>query len=95
MTKQTQHTAAPWTVSALETETFEEPYYIIHEYDSNILSAQKTWCEHEANARLIAAAPELLEALEGMLAMYSPRNQLKFCGATEAAREAIAKAKGV
>lgn len=46
----------------------------------------------EANARLIAAAPELLEALEEAVCA------LEVCGkdyrATEIARTAIAKAKG-
>lgn len=48
--------------------------------------------QEEANARLIAAAPELLEALEEAVCA------LEVCGkdyrATEIARSAIAKAKG-
>jgi hypothetical protein len=43
-----------------------------------------------ANARLMAAAPELLEALEAMLAIYPyPDNDT-----TDAAKRAIAKATG-
>lgn len=43
----------------------------------------------EANARLIAAAPDLLAALEGILAI-TDRNHVVW----QAARDAIAKAKG-
>jgi hypothetical protein len=57
--------------------------------------------EGEANARLIAAAPELLEACEAML-KCSPMQQGErngaimgmISGAIDKAREAIAKAKG-
>ena len=46
-----------------------------------------------ANARLIAAAPELLEALEMMLDM-SEMNGFGKAAAEDTARAAIAKAKG-
>ena len=54
--------------------------------------------EAEANARLIASAPELLEALQGMLAVHdmtqSPAGDriAAWSGAVNAARAAIAKA---
>lgn len=44
--------------------------------------------ENEANARLIAAAPDLLEALQDLC------DTLGECGMTERARAAIAKAEG-
>lgn len=48
--------------------------------------------EHKANARLIAAAPALLEALEGMLIPWAtPRQEGE---AMSKARAAIAQAKG-
>lgn len=47
--------------------------------------------ELRANAELVAAAPELLDALEEMME-YLPCNQLG--GVTHRARAAIAKAKG-
>ena len=54
-----------------------------------MLARQVTTAEREANARLIAAAPELLEALEELLA------ETWINGAfADKARAAIAKAKG-
>jgi hypothetical protein len=56
--------------------------------------------ERDANARLIAAAPELLEALKALVAccetypaFQKETNQITF-GRMEAARAAIAKAEG-
>lgn len=53
----------------------------------------------EANARLIAAAPELLEALRGLLALDKEHHQRghddeDICQEVQAARAAIAKAEG-
>jgi hypothetical protein len=49
--------------------------------------------EMEANARLIAAAPELLEALESMVEMVE-MNGFGKAYAMDISRAAIAKAKG-
>jgi hypothetical protein len=54
--------------------------------------------EREANARLIAAAPELLEALKGLEQWYDaevePPHREFFNAAIAKARAAIAKAEG-
>lgn len=64
--------------------------------------------EQEANARLIAAAPDLLEALENLLGAYSKPDQRMCCSGTDCgcmgttiydqaehyARSAIARARG-
>ena len=50
--------------------------------------------EAQANARLIAAAPELLAALKAMLNRYGDKSKHPFCDASIAARAAIAKAEG-
>lgn len=60
-------------------------------------SRDGTWRERaEANARLIAAAPELLAALEGLVAHVEDDHVLHDgdCDPVVQARAAIAKAKG-
>lgn len=49
--------------------------------------------EHEANARLIAAAPELLEAVNELMADAEDTGEFSY-SAMSKARAAIAKAKG-
>ncbi len=49
---------------------------------------------HEANANLIAAAPEMLESLKRLLNLTSAANELEIVEAWQGARDAIAKAKG-
>lgn len=52
--------------------------------------------ENKANARLIAAAPELFQALEGMLAIHGPVATVEeSVKAMNQARAAISKAKGL
>lgn len=48
----------------------------------------------EANARLIAAAPELLEALEGFVSVYGVDDVPRWMQVRDKARAAIAKATG-
>lgn len=81
-----KHTPGPWratlkTVTAPETEDRLALEVRIHGGNVD---------DNRANARLIAAAPELLEALVELLA------EVEGCGASEKkARAAIAKATGV
>ena len=67
-------------------------------YSVVVSRAEEDWDmavdEVQANAHLIAAAPELLDALETLL-LSTERDDMNFrVRAMEAAREAIAKAKG-
>ena len=94
-----KHTPGPWYVgsgtyegrniysvaSVTDDEGFTYQPIVASAEDDGI----KCW---DANARLIAAAPELLEALEELIAATQ---HLDPCQATaEKARAAIAKAKG-
>lgn len=90
-----KHTPGPWEI----TRSFDPGYKNISAPKHTAL-AQVVWCMEdeerspmcEANAHLIAAAPELLEALEALVAdeskEYIPTRLW------DAARAAIAKAKG-
>ena len=89
MSKQTQHTAGPWHVANQV------------QIRSSRDQIAKIWMmrngEGNANARLIAAAPELLEALEACLPTLEERE--KTFGVESIplgkARAVLAKAKGV
>jgi hypothetical protein len=81
-----QHTPGPWVVGP-NGDTVNVPGKTrIAE-----ISAQPDW-QWTANARLIAAAPELLKALQNMLDFFEPTDRRS--RACEAARAAIAKAVG-
>ena len=113
----TEHTPGPWLLeqqlgtgdsdcgwSVLERE--QNPYRgeICHITDAEHI-AGITKAERDANARLIAAAPELLEAMRALVKHFptdSEMDQIGFtkesvteaCDAYDAARVAIAKATG-
>ena len=90
-----KHTPGPWGI-----ERHYDPGYKFISAKKHTALAQVVWCmededrspECEANAHLIAAAPELLEALEALVLdeskEYIPTRLW------DAARAAIAKAKG-
>lgn len=84
----TQHTPSPWTVSGKQVKSID------HGKWHTVATANNPKFTDEANAsnaRLIAAAPELLAALEGLLnALPSATTH----PAIKAARAVIAKAKG-
>lgn len=79
------HTPGPWK--------FEGPTNTIRSVPANYwLATMDSWdgaVDNAANARLIAAAPDLLEALQGVLRV-ADRKTAEF----DAARAAIAKATG-
>lgn len=98
MTDGTKHTPGPWKAFPSDPADGAECYYLtaveLRGEIACIYGPQRD--EQEANARLIAAAPELLEALEGLLAHLGPDGYIPNAGgtATERARAAIAKATG-
>ena len=90
----TQHTPGPWqTFPALS----NPPSIVIGPVERGDLGfvAQTVGGNDEANARLIAAAPELLEALRDLIIAcnMSPGQELTVSLAIENANAAIAKAE--
>ena len=89
-----KHTPGPWR--------YEESTKTIRALPSNYwLCTMDSWdgaVSHEANAALIAAAPELLEALKGVVMLwddlYSGMQDGEEASLWEAAKRAIAKAEG-
>ena len=84
----TKHTPRPWNTKISK---FSHPIY-----DSNAKLIATCWkggephmakaSEAEANAKLIAAAPELLEALEKLMDVYKDKGQLLAFGVSIAKR---------
>jgi hypothetical protein len=77
------HTPGPWKVSDLDQRAVEG-------FDGFVVADVRNWPKTD-DARLIAAAPELLEALKAML--NAPDEQADI-DAIHAAERAIAKAEG-
>lgn len=107
MSKQS-HTPGPWKwTESFETEDGRETFTLVCEkYEYGILSCdglgnspQSLGPQGEADAKLIVAAPELLEALKGMLEVYGgqynddclPKSSTEL-ELIQQARSAIAKA---
>ncbi|KAA5932357.1 MULTISPECIES: hypothetical protein [unclassified Pantoea] len=93
-------TRGPWRVSEMRGDLID-----IRHSDEGIgaislnlahVVARKSWLsEAEANAKLIAAAPELLEALQAMLnKAYKQNWNDQYPDEVDAAQSAIAKALG-
>ena len=98
----TQHTPGPWFIER-RTYDNETTYYCVTASDGHGWSGNRymsvSGCIDEHDARLIAAAPELLEALHGMLALDEEHHQRghcddDVCAEVRKARAAIAKATG-
>lgn len=88
-----QHTPGPWRVRG---KTFNLQIAIVGpsgELSDSIAYAWGQNGEAEANARLIAAAPELLEALGGCI-QHMEWSTPQGRAAYETAKATIAKAKG-
>jgi hypothetical protein len=88
-----KHTPSPWNLGT-ETLIVRSSNRESHIADCGI-SYSLSDSEMKSNARLIAAAPELLEALEAMLAeMQVWESELGEHPAATKARAVLAKAKG-
>ena len=82
------HTPSPW--SFVQSGTGDFPIWTVRIGTRGLITLPATAGMEtmDADARLIAAAPELLEALQDLC------DTLGECGMTEKARAAIAKAEG-
>ena len=95
---ETKHTQGPWRINKYGSigagERGTEPIVAIVE---PFYSVDRRHGDHAANARLIAAAPDMLEALTALLARFDDNPELsELIGRVEIerARAAIAKAEG-
>jgi len=95
-----KHTQGPWQVNKkvkTVVETVEGGQGINLIADCSDPDGNRSRAEDEANAMLIASAPELLEALEDIVKFYSDNIKIMpvaFQTFSDLAEQAIKKAKG-
>lgn len=97
----TKHTPGPWRYEAGRDG---RPPYVIRRTEGGFVVVGMTADRQEADARLIAAAPELLEALQKLLDLQVAKKELEYLdkgigtktpnAAWLEARAAVAKARG-
>ncbi len=88
-----KHTAGPWRIGMKPGPMIYGPH---GEQVADLRAAMVPTAEGNADARLIAAAPELLAALQAFAALYSGDSYTpdEWNAAVRAARAAIRKATG-
>lgn len=87
------HTPGPWTTRQIPDPML--PNLVGYAIDFNEAQEQiADFVYEEADACLIAAAPELLQALEGLASLYDTDEGCRSTPEYIAARAAIAKARG-
>lgn len=93
-----KYTAGPWQASEGYPSDIWHVDMPSREYSVVVSRAEKDWDmavdEVQANAHLIAAAPELLAALEDVVASTQANCSGSLANAITAGRKAITKAKG-
>jgi len=87
--KATQHTPAPWIYSGIKNEE-KVSVTIFSGENGNLVGTITTT---KANANLIAAAPDLLDALKALMVTEDMLRNPK-CQVMQSATRAIAKAQG-
>jgi hypothetical protein len=97
---ETAHTPGPWMVTTGRESVYalmndpDRPSVQINRFHANIQGAFCPREEKEANARLIAAAPELFNALTEIVADLQFSKVQQHINLVKLARAALAKAKG-
>lgn len=88
------HTPGPWQATGAEPADGVDCWWLIgaDRRDIGTINGGQGDATPQANARLIAAAPDLFDALEGMLEMHG--SDIEEAAARQKARAAIAKARG-
>ena len=82
-----KHTKSPWEVKD------QWGYIRIHSEDNGVCRIDGIGSQEKANAHLIAAAPDLLDALKALMVTEDMLRNPK-CKVMQSARLAIAKAEG-
>jgi len=91
----TQHTPGPWEIDEVDKGFSAQILGPSTGFCRDILATlPMEWAESEANARLIAAAPELLEALQKIATVDMGGGFLGAQACRKVALAAIAKARG-
>ncbi len=90
----TQHTPGPWTWTGNQkNQLWDHNNWLCGDMEG-VLMHGGPWPVRDANARLIAAAPDLLEACKQMLKRAEVVPHFNDEGDADFARETIAKAEG-
>jgi hypothetical protein len=91
-----KHIPAPWSFcdDFRDKKRKTNDYWIRDMYGIGICEMTSTRVQSEANARLIASAPELLDALKALVACIDETRGMNAWNALEQANKAIAKAEG-
>ncbi len=93
-----EHTPGPWDLRRISPQLGGEPIFLISAESTLFLRVQAcadgfVFGQNEANAYLIAAAPDLLAACVAMLAAHDGDIE-QLVAAHDAMKAAVAKAKG-
>jgi hypothetical protein len=92
----TQHTPGPWSRLDRPKDSFDDSRILTHITNgAHIVCTLGTTCtdgspNHSANARLLSAAPDMLEALQAVCDAYGDRDTLLMAQC----KAALSKAKG-
>ncbi len=100
MPNTTKHTQGPWeAVKSIRNDIYRLTSWDVSDDDGNMICDLAELDNAQANARLIAASPALLEALEKaeakLTALYSADSSLVEGDALTSARAALNQARGL